>query len=157
MDQPRIIKKYPNRRLYDTETSEFVTLEGIQKLVVEGVVFKVIDSKSGSDVTRTILLQVIADEEEKGDPVFSTDFLTMIIRLYGGAMQSFTGDFLKQSITFYLDNQKNFMDQMGDGKPQSQQDPFGFMEMFNKATEQNMQFWNQWQSTLSGGKKKDDG
>ncbi|ABK43678.1 polyhydroxyalkonate synthesis repressor, PhaR [Magnetococcus marinus MC-1] len=156
MDQPRIIKKYPNRRLYDTETSEFVTLEGIHKLVVEGIEFKVIDSKSGADVTRTILLQVIADEEEKGDPVFSTDFLTMIIRLYGGAMQSFTGDFLKQSITFYLDNQKSFLDQIAGGKPQSKQDPYGFMAMFNKAAEQNMQFWNQWQSTLSGGKKKED-
>ena len=88
MSEPRIIKKYPNRRLYDTVESRYITLGDVRKLVVEQVDFVVIDKKTQGDITNSILLQVIADQEHGGDPLMSRDFLSQIIRSYGGgAMQ----------------------------------------------------------------------
>ncbi|MEE8107745.1 MAG: polyhydroxyalkanoate synthesis repressor PhaR, partial [Gammaproteobacteria bacterium] len=84
----RIIKKYPNRRLYDTEESRYITLADIRRLVLEKIDFVVIDKKSQEDITRSILLQVIADQEGHGEPVMSQDFLAQVIRSYGGTMQS---------------------------------------------------------------------
>lgn len=105
MTSPRIIKKYPNRRLYDTEESRYITLHDIRQLVMDKVEFQVIDKQSGEDITRGILLQVITEQEQTGDPLLSLDVLTGIIRSYGGAMQSVARAYLDQSMKFFTDQQ----------------------------------------------------
>ena len=102
----RIIKKYPNRRLYDTTTSIYITLADVKKLVLENIDFKVEDAKSKDDLTRSILLQIIL-EEEGGDgvPMFSSDVLSKIIRFYGNAMQGFMGGYLEKNIQSLVDIQ----------------------------------------------------
>ena len=94
----RVVKKYPNRRLYDTVESRYITLADIRRLVMDKVDFVVIDKKSQEDITRSILLQVIADQEHAGEPLMSQDFLSQVIRSYGGAMQSLVGSYLEQSL-----------------------------------------------------------
>ena len=94
----RVIKKYPNRRLYDTQTSSYITLAEIKQLVMESAVFVVRDAKSGEDLTRSILLQIILEEEAGGTPMFSTSVLANIIRFYGHAMQGFMGGYLEKNI-----------------------------------------------------------
>ncbi|MFN7086301.1 MAG: polyhydroxyalkanoate synthesis repressor PhaR [Burkholderiales bacterium] len=108
---PRIIKKYPNRRLYDTETSSYITLHDVKKLVIEGVDFKVEDAKSKEDLTRSILLQIILEEESAGAPMFSCDMLSQIIRFYGNAMQGMMGSYLEKNIQTFIDIQKRLQDQ----------------------------------------------
>ena len=83
MSDVRIIKKYPNRRLYDTQVSRYITLEEVRQLVLQNIVFRVEDKRSGDDITRSILLQVIAEQEENGNPIFSVDLLSFIVRFYG--------------------------------------------------------------------------
>ena len=107
----RIIKKYPNRRLYDTETSSYITLTDVKKLVLEQVDFKVEDAKSREDLTRSILLQIILDEETAGAPMFSSDMLSQIIRFYGNAMQGMMGSYLEKNIHTFIEIQKRLQDQ----------------------------------------------
>lgn len=95
---PRLIKKYPNRRLYDTSASVYITLVEIKQLVIQNVPFKVVDAKSGEDLTRSILLQIILEEEAVGTPMFSEAVLAHLIRLYGQAMQGFMGPWLEQQL-----------------------------------------------------------
>lgn len=83
----RIIKKYPNRRLYDTEISSYITVEDVRQLILDGDEFEVRDAKSGEDLTRQVLLQIIAEQEQGGEPVLSTQVLSQIIRFYGDSMQ----------------------------------------------------------------------
>jgi len=109
--QPRIIKKYPNRRLYDTETSSYITLTDVKKLVLEQVDFKVEDAKTREDLTRSILLQIILDEETAGAPMFSSDMLSQIIRFYGNAMQGMMGSYLEKNIQTFIEIQKRLQDQ----------------------------------------------
>ena len=109
--QPRIIKKYPNRRLYDTETSSYITLADVKKLVLEPVAFKVEDAKTHEDLTRSILLQIILDEETAGAPMFSSDMLSQIIRFYGNAMQGMMGSYLEKNIHTFIEMQKRLQDQ----------------------------------------------
>jgi len=109
--QPRIIKKYPNRRLYDTETSSYITLADVKKLVLEQVDFKVEDAKSHEDLTRSILLQIILEEETAGAPMFSSDMLSQIIRFYGNAMQGMMGSYLEKNIQTFIEMQKRLQDQ----------------------------------------------
>jgi len=97
----RVIKKYPNRRLYDTVESRYITLADIRRLVTEKIEFVVIDKKSEEDITRSILLQVISEQEHAGEPMMSQDFLSQVIRSYGGAMQSFVGNYLEQSLKMF--------------------------------------------------------
>src|SRR4051812_43219375 len=112
MPQPsRIIKKYPNRRLYDTETSSYITLQDVKKLVLEQVEFRVEDAKSKDDLTRSILLQIILEEETAGAPMFSSDMLSQIIRFYGNAMQGMMGSYLEKNIHTFVDMQKRLQDQ----------------------------------------------
>jgi polyhydroxyalkanoate synthesis repressor PhaR len=111
MASPRIIKKYPNRRLYDTETSSYITLNDVKKLVLEHVQFRVEDAKSKEDLTRSILLQIILDEESAGAPMFSCDMLTQIIRFYGNAMQGMMGSYLEKNIQTFIEIQKRLQDQ----------------------------------------------
>ncbi|MBS0429087.1 MAG: polyhydroxyalkanoate synthesis repressor PhaR [Proteobacteria bacterium] len=94
----RVIKKYPNRRLYDTDTSAYITLAEVKQLVIEGASFVVRDAKSGDDLTRSILLQIILEEEAGGAPMFTEQVLASIIRFYGQAMQGFMGPYLEKNI-----------------------------------------------------------
>lgn len=112
MSNPRVIKKYPNRRLYDTEESRYITLADVKELVMKKVDFEVIDKKSGEDITRTILLQVISDQEQQGDPMMSEDFLSQIIRAYGSVVPDFVTKYLEQSMTLFMQQQKYFKDQL---------------------------------------------
>src|SRR6478672_13112625 len=93
----RIIKKYPNRRLYDTEISSYITLEEVRQLVLDGEDFEVRDAKSGDDLTRSVLLQIISEHEETGSPMFTTQLLSQVIRFYGDSMQGFMGSYLEKS------------------------------------------------------------
>ena len=99
-DKPvqRVIKKYPNRRLYDTETSTYITLAEVKQLVMDKAPFVVRDAKSGDDLTRSILLQIILEEEAGGAPMFTEQVLATIIRFYGQAMQSYMGPYLEKNI-----------------------------------------------------------
>jgi polyhydroxyalkanoate synthesis repressor PhaR len=108
---PRIIKKYPNRRLYDTETSTYITLAEVKDLVLQYKEFQVQDAKTGEDLTRSILLQIILEEESGGVPMFSTDMLANIIRYYGHAMQGLMGSYLERSIRTFHEAQKRFQEQ----------------------------------------------
>ena len=107
----RIIKKYPNRRLYDTETSSYITLQDVKKLVLDHIDFRVEDAKTKDDLTRPILLQIILDEETAGAPMFSSDMLSQIIRFYGNAMQGMMGNYLEKNIHTFIDMQKRLQDQ----------------------------------------------
>jgi len=112
MSEPRVIKKYPNRRLYDTVESRYITLSDIRRLVLEKVEFVVIDKKSQDDITRSILLQVIAEQEHQGEPLMSQDFLSQVIRSYGGAMQGFVGSYLEQSLKLFMTQQQQVRDRV---------------------------------------------
>jgi polyhydroxyalkanoate synthesis repressor PhaR len=94
----RVIKKYPNRRLYDTKTSSYVTLTEIKQLVMQGQVFVVRDAKTGEDLTRNLLLQIILEEESAGAPMFTEAVLANIIRFYGHAMQGHMGAYLESNL-----------------------------------------------------------
>jgi polyhydroxyalkanoate synthesis repressor PhaR len=111
MATPRIIKKYPNRRLYDTETSTYITLAEVKDLVLGYKEFQVQDAKTGEDLTRSILLQIILEEESGGVPMFSQDMLANIIRYYGHAMQGLMGSYLERSIFAFHEAQKRFQEQ----------------------------------------------
>lgn len=112
MIEPRVIKKYPNRRLYDTVESRYITLADIRRLVIDGIEFVVIDKKSQEDITRSILLQVIAEQEHMGEPLMSQDFLSQVIRSYGSAMQSFVGSYLEHSLKLLATQQQQLREQM---------------------------------------------
>jgi polyhydroxyalkanoate synthesis repressor PhaR len=108
----RIIKKYPNRRLYDTEESRYITLADVKELVVNKIDFTVIDKKSGDDITRSILLQVIAEQEQRGEPIMSEGFLSQIIRSYGDTMPHFMANYLEQSLQLFMKQQKTIRGQV---------------------------------------------
>lgn len=135
MASVRIIKKYPNRRLYDTEISSYVTLEDIRQLVVDTETFEVVDAKSGQDITRSVLLQIISEHEERGEPMFTTQLLSQVIRFYGDSLQGFMGSYLEKSMHAFLGQQHQFRDQLDDiiGKT-----PWSVL---NEMTERNMELW----------------
>ena len=110
-DTPRIIKKYPNRRLYDTATSGYITLADVKQMVLENIEFQVVDAKSGEDLSRSILLQIILDEESGGVPMFSSEMLTQMIRFYGTAQQTMIGSYIEQNVKAFLSIQKKLQDQ----------------------------------------------
>lgn len=105
----RIIKKYPNRRLYDTDTSSYITLAEIKQLVMESEPLQVIDAKTGDDLTRSILLQIILEEEANGSPMFTAPVLSNIIRFYGHAMQGLMGGYLEKNMQVLMDMQAPLM------------------------------------------------
>jgi len=107
----RLIKKYPNRRLYDTQTSTYVTLSDIKNLVMGNEVFKVVDAKTEEDLTRNILLQIILEEEAGGAPVFSSQMLSQIIRFYGNSMQGLMGNYLEKTMQSFVDIHNKLGDQ----------------------------------------------
>ncbi len=101
----RVIKKYPNRRLYDTDTSSYITLTEVKRLVMASEVFVVRDVKTGEDLTRSILLQIILEEEANGSPMFTVPVLASVIRFYGHAMQGYMGGYLEKNIQSLMDVQ----------------------------------------------------
>jgi len=104
-DDPIIIKKYANRRLYDTESSSYITLERLAELVRQKREFKVVDAKSGDDITRSVLAQIIMDEESRGATMLPVNFLRQLIGLYGGQMQGLVPQYLEASLETLQRNQ----------------------------------------------------
>ncbi len=141
----RVIKKYPNRRLYDTEISSYITIEDVRQLIVDGEEFEVRDAKSGEDLTRQVLLQIISEHEGDGQPMLSTQLLSQIIRFYGDSLQGFMGSYLERSMQMFLDQQDQFRRQMGGALGQS---PWAMM---NQLTERNLELWKEFQQNLTGG------
>ena len=133
----RIIKKYPNRRLYDTEISSYITIEDVRQLIVDGEDFEVRDAKTGDDLTRTVLLQIISEQEQDGEPVLSTQLLSQIIRFYGDSLQGFMGN--------YLERQQQFRQRRGGMLGERA------WTMLNRVTERNMELGKDCQRDLVGG------
>jgi len=151
MSQPRIIKKYPNRRLYDTEVSSYITLEDVRQLVLDHQDIQVVDAKSGDDLTRSVLLQIISEHEERGEPIFTTALLTRIIRFYGDALQGFMGSYLERSLDVFLDQQQQFRKQLDNVMGKT---PWSLM---NEMTERNLEMWRSMQENfLQAGKDRDN-
>ncbi|HPH13860.1 MAG TPA: polyhydroxyalkanoate synthesis repressor PhaR [Burkholderiaceae bacterium] len=107
----RVIKKYPNRRLYDTDTSTYITLSEVKQLVMDSEPFVVRDAKTGEDLTRSILLQIILEEEASGSPMFTAPVLSNIIRFYGHTMQGFMGGYLEKNLLTLVELQSKLGDQ----------------------------------------------
>ena len=145
MAQVRTIKKYPNRRLYDTEISSYITLEEVRQLVLDNEEFEVRDAKTGDDLTRSVLLQIISEHEERGQPMFTTHLLSQIIRFYGDSLQGFMGSYLERSMQMFLEQQQQFRQQMSGLIGQA---PW---TMLNQLTERNLELWKEFQRNLTGG------
>lgn len=111
MDTTRVIKKYPNRRLYDTQTSSYITLADVKELVMAYEDFKVVDAKTNDDLTRSILMQIILEEESGGVPMFSPELLSHMIRFYGNPMQAMLGKYLENNIRGFVDFNKQMQEQ----------------------------------------------
>jgi polyhydroxyalkanoate synthesis repressor PhaR len=122
-EQSRLIKKYPNRRLYDTKTSAYITLADVKDLVLHHGEFRVLDAKTNEDLTRSILLQIILEEEAAGAPMFSSDLLAQMIRFYGNAMQGMMGKYLENNIRAFSEMQQKLQEQArviyGENSPMS--------------------------------------
>ena len=144
MAQVRIIKKYPNRRLYDTEISSYITLEDVRQLIVDNENFEVRDAKTGDDLTRSVLLQIISEHEDDGQPMLSTELLSQIIRFYGDSLQGFMGSYLERSMQMFIEQQQQFRSQLNSLIGQT---PWS---MLNQLTERNMDLWKSFQQGLLG-------
>ncbi len=108
---PRVLKKYPNRRLYDTQLSSYITLADVKAMVLSGEHFEVRDAKTAEDLTRSILLQIILEEETGGVPIFSAAMLSQLIRFYGHAMQGMMGSYLEKNLQTFTDIQARLAEQ----------------------------------------------
>ncbi len=142
MTEKRIIKKYPNRRLYDTEISKYITMDSLKDLVLKDISFSVIDVKTDEDLTRSILLQIIAEQEHSGEPIFSTESLTKIIQFYGDSVEGLASDYISQSLELFTSQQKQLQEQLRgavDGSP---------MESIASLTKQNIELWNNMQNSF---------
>ena len=144
MDNPlRLIKKYPNRRLYDTKTSSYITLADVKQMVLKQEEFQVVDAKSGDDLTRQILLQIILEEESGGVPMFTSNLLSQMIRSYGNAMQGMMGTYLEKNVRAFQDIQKALQEQSsriyGDNPRASQEMWAQFMHLQGPAMQSLMQ------------------
>lgn len=142
MSEPRIIKKYPNRRLYDTAISSYITLEDVRKLVIEHAVFQVRDARSKEDITRSILLQIIMEQEADGEPIFSVNVLEQIIRLYGDTMQGMVTNWFERSLKLFREQQETMRGQM---QSVMTGDAVSFMRGI---TEQNLNMWKEMQESF---------
>ena len=142
MSEPRIIKKYPNRRLYDTEVSRYVTLEDVRSLVLEEIPFQVRDARTNEDLTRSILLQIIMEQEADGEPMFSEQVLVNIIRSYGDSLQGMMASYLERSLDLFVEQQARVQDQV---KTVMGGDP---LSMMREITERNLSIWQEMQEGL---------
>jgi len=133
----RIIKKYPNRRLYDTAISRYITLEDVNNLVKQHVIFQIQDAKTGDDITRSILLQVILEQEEQGTPIFSTEVLSQLIRCYGDTFQGSITNFFERSLILFEKQHQEIS-----------KNRFNPMSFMTEIAEQNLNLWKDLQENL---------
>jgi polyhydroxyalkanoate synthesis repressor PhaR len=147
VEQPRVIKKYPNRRLYDTEESHYVTLQQIRSLVLDEISFIVIDQKSEDDITRSILLQIILEQESETNPLFSNDNLERFIRYYNAGADSGFSDYIGKSMSFFQQQQAEFSKAVSGAASQSP------MSFWTDMTQNNIDSWRQ---MMGLGPEKDD-
>lgn len=136
----RIIKKYPNRRLYDTEISRYITVADVRDLVMRGVEFKVVDANSSEDITRPTLLQIIMEQESGGQPLFTADILAKIIRFYGDSVQGVFSTYLEKSLELFVEQhtqlQRQVREMMGGNTP---------FELMTDLTQRNLEIWREMQ------------
>ncbi|OQX07696.1 MAG: polyhydroxyalkanoate synthesis repressor PhaR [Thiothrix lacustris] len=147
MAEERIIKKYPNRRLYDTTQSCYITLSDVRDLVLAETSFKVIDRQSGDDITRSILLQIIMEQESGGQPLFSADILEQFIRNYSDTTRKGFMEYMEQSVGLFTSQQTAMQEQMHKvlaGTP---------LDTWMKVGEQNMQTWQKMRESILGNLK----
>ncbi|HTB87529.1 MAG TPA: polyhydroxyalkanoate synthesis repressor PhaR [Steroidobacteraceae bacterium] len=141
MSNERLIKKYANRRLYDSTESRHVTLEDIRKMIVSGAKVKVVDDKSGEDLTRAVLLQVIAEQDQYGTPVLSTELLEAIIRFYGNPVQEMLTKYMEQSVGTLVRQQETMRAEMSKALA-------GPMAPLAEFARQNMDQWSKIQASM---------
>lgn len=140
----RIIKKYPNRRLYDTAISSYITLEDVKRLVLEKISIKVIDARTQEDITHNTLLQIILEQEESGPPLFTTDLLQQMIRFYGDSMQSMFGKLFDQSMQFFTSQQQVWKKTLT-GEMEEPANIADSMKFSADFTQNNVNHWQQFQ------------
>ncbi len=138
MSSTRVIKKYPNRRLYDTDQSRYITLNDIRGLVMQGVEFQVVDTNSGDDLTRSILLQIMLEEESGGQPLFTAKMLAQIIRFYGGTMQGMFARYLEESLSVFAQQQGQYTNPLGSEA----------MKQMTELARHNMKIWAEMQQSI---------
>jgi polyhydroxyalkanoate synthesis repressor PhaR len=154
MASERIIKKYPNRRLYDTELSRYITLADVRDLVMRCTPFKVLDSSNDTDITRSILLQIMLEEETGGEPLFTAPMLSQIIRFYGGTLQGLFARYMEHSLDAFAVQQRQLIDAWGET-------PF---KVLGRITRQNLDVWADAQKeilratglAISGSRRQED-
>jgi polyhydroxyalkanoate synthesis repressor PhaR len=146
----RDFKKYPNRRLYDIEESRYVTVEDLRKIVLSGESITVVDSKTDKDLTRTVLLQIISEQEGEGhEPILTNRVLEQLVRFYGDPVQGVVSRYIEQSIMTFLEHQEQYRLKLNEF---STAEPLNLMR---KALEQNMEFWNKLASSTSDRNRRD--
>ena len=149
---PRTIKKYANRRLYDTQASRHVTLDGIRQLVASGEDVVVMDDTTGQDITRSILLQVISEQEQGGRPILSAEMLKHIIRFYGNPLQDMMGGYLERSVEGFMSQQKVLQEQIQKtmGMTPLGMTPLGMTPLgtMQSLAQKNMEAWGQLQKSF---------
>ncbi len=138
MPTPRIIKKYPNRRLYDTELSRYITLSDVRDLVMKGLELKILDSGSNEDLTRATLLQIMLEEESGGDPLFTANMLAQIIRFYGGSVPGLFTHYLAESLTQFEQRQQEWQETLSTNP----------MTAMSEMAQRNMELWSDMQKSL---------
>ena len=142
MSNPRIIKKYPNRRLYDTQISRYITLTNVRDLVKQGTDFIVIDTNSHEDITRSILLQIILDQESGGDPLFTTEILSKMIRFYGDSVQDVFSTFLEKILGLFVEQQTRLQHQIQELMASNPVDTMADL------TKRNLEIWQEMQENF---------
>jgi polyhydroxyalkanoate synthesis repressor PhaR len=144
----RVIKKYPNRRIYDTHSSKYIKIEDIRTMIVEGTPFVVLDSKSGKDVTRSVLLQIIIEQESETNPLFTTENLKTFIRYFGQVPHQPFSEFMDQSLSFFKHQQEqlagSFYDLMKNNP----------VNAFSEISKKNMEMWQKMAEEFYGANKK---
>jgi polyhydroxyalkanoate synthesis repressor PhaR len=137
-DEIRIIKKYPNRRIYDTQESKYIKVENIRDMIVEGIAFVVLDSKTGEDVTRTVLLQLIIEQESENNPLFTTENLKTFIRYYGQGPHQPFAEFMDQSLSFFKHQQEQLSEIFSGVMDHAPMKAFTEMSKINKELREKM-------------------
>ena len=131
----RTIKKYPNRRLYDTEVSRYITVSDLRQLIMDGEEFEVVDVATGGNITRTVLLQIINEQESGGQPLFTTEILTALIRNYGGATQKMFTDYLDRSLSLFMEQQQAYQNRFAEFLGQTS------VGAMSEMAKRNMEVW----------------
>jgi polyhydroxyalkanoate synthesis repressor PhaR len=139
MSAERLIKKYANRRLYDASQSRHITLDDIRSMIIAGQRVRVVEDKTNEDITRQILLQVIADQEQFGRPILSTPLLESLIRFYGNSLQSFLSTYLEKSVEAFMRQHESMRAQMDGSSP---------LSAMSELTRHNLELWAKMQETM---------